>query len=337
MGKSVNIAKKLADRPDATAKAGELLNAGFTDNALRNPPSLQALKLQDMLMKAAGGKIAEETWHTLPLADFKLVKGFRNLTHNDVVRLFEELRGVTMRHVSYAEGYTAVYGMISVGRVDIDEGKGKLRYKFDDEFRRVIKQSDFYGVLDYRAGLAMKSRYAHRLHEMIAIRRGLDKNTERFTVEELRARLGVQTGKLARWPDLKKYALDKAISEVNQSSRFTVSYRVTKRVARATSEVELAWVQKPDQEDTKKEQAAHSVARAGRRAEAQALLAFPDCGRIYDTTIWVTIKQDAGCNMDNGMIADKFRQWCSKKGIKLDAKTIDKAFFNYCNKVGKMP
>ena len=60
-----------------------------------------------------------------------------------------------------------------------------------------------YAVLDYRAGLAMSSRYAHRLHEMISFRAGREKQVERFTVEDLRARLGVQTGKLKRWPDFK--------------------------------------------------------------------------------------------------------------------------------------
>jgi len=67
-------------------------------------------------MKNAGGKIADDRWHELPLATFKQVKGFRNLTHEDVVRLFEELRSVTMRHVNNAEGHTAIYGLIAVGR-----------------------------------------------------------------------------------------------------------------------------------------------------------------------------------------------------------------------------
>ena len=49
---------------------------------------------------------------------------------------------------------------------------------------------------NYRAGLAMKSRYAHRLHEMIAFRSGREKQVESFTVEALRARLGVQIGRL---------------------------------------------------------------------------------------------------------------------------------------------
>ena len=251
MGNALNIATATEPLPTKSTKPGEFLDARFTANALRNPPSLQALKLQDVLMKNAGGKIAEDVWHSLPLSTFKQIKGFRNLTHEDVVRLFEELRGVTMRHVNHSEGHTAVYGMIAVGRVDMDEGKGQLRYQFDAEFRKVIENSDLYAVLDYRAGLAMSSRYAHRLHEMIAFRAGREKQVERFTVEDLRARLGVQAGKLQRWPDFKRYAFDRALEEVNQSSRFQVSYRITGRERRKTTEIELVWSVKPDLSETR--------------------------------------------------------------------------------------
>lgn len=336
MGNAVNIAETVSTRPDESAKAGEMLDARYTANALRNPPSLQALKLQDMLMKNAGGRIAEDIWHSMLLAAFQKVQGFRNLTHEDVVRLFEELRGVTMRHVNYEEGHTAIYGMIAVGRVDMDEGNGKLRYQFDAEFRKVIEKSDLYAVLDYRAGLAMSSRYAHRLHEMISFRAGREKQVERFTVEDLRARLGVQTGKLKRWPDFKVKALDRAIEEVNQSSRFVVSYRVTKRERRATSEIELAWKVKPDQAATKREQQAHSVARKGRLAEAKERIAFPESGGIAYSPHWLDLKRAAGCNKDNELIASDFRRFCRERNIALDAHRIEKLFSDYCAKVGRV-
>ena len=293
-------------------------------------------KLQDMLRKNAGGRIAEDIWHSMLLAAFQKVQGFRNLTHEDVVRLFEELRGVTMRHVNYEEGHTAIYGMIAVGRVDMDEGNGKLRYQFDAEFRKVIEKSDLYAVLDYRAGLAMSSRYAHRLHEMISFRAGREKQVERFTVEDLRARLGVQTGKLKRWPDFKVKALDRAIEEVNQSSRFVVSYRVTKRERRATSEIELAWKVKPDQAATKREQQAHSVARKGRLAEAKERIAFPESGGIAYSPHWLDLKRAAGCNKDNELIASDFRRFCRERNIALDAHRIEKLFSDYCAKVGRV-
>ncbi|WP_288959692.1 replication initiation protein [uncultured Sulfitobacter sp.] len=329
MGYAVNSAETSSHDPDQLSKAGELVDGHYSERALRNPPSLQALKLQDVLMKNAGGKIADDRWHELPLATFKQVKGFRNLTHEDVVRLFEELRSVTMRHVNNAEGHTAIYGLIAVGRVDMDEGNGRLRYKFDDEFRKIVDQSNLYAILDYRAGLAMSSRYAHRLHEMISFRAGRDRQIERFTVEELRARLGVQTGKLSTWGNFRKFALDTAIDEVNQSSRFRVSFRITKRERRKTAEVELAWEVKEVLEDAKKEQEAHSIARKGRRAETKVRLTFPESGSVKYTDPWERLARE-NCNWDHNKIADAFRSFCAQKGIKLDAKNIETMFVNFC-------
>lgn len=329
MGYAVNSAETSSHDPARLSKAGEIADGRYSDSALRNPPSLQALKLQDVLMKNAGGKIADDKEHELSLATFKQVKGFRNLTHEDVVRLFEELRGVTMRHVNNAEKNTAVYGLIAVGKVDFDEGSGKLRYKFDDEFRKIIEKSNLYAVLDYRAGLAMSSRYAYRLHEMISFRAAREKQMERFTVEELRARLGVQTGKLKRWPDFRAKALDAAIDEVNQSSRFRISYRITKRERRKTTEVELAWEIKETLEDAKKEQEAHSVARRGRRTEAKERLTFPKSGSVKYTDPWEKLARE-NSNWDHGKIADAFRSFCSQKGIKLGAKNIEAVFVSFC-------
>jgi len=335
MGYAVNSAEANSHDPTQLSKAGELADGRYSDRALRNPPSLQALKLQDVLMKNAGGKIADDQWHELPLSTFKKIKGFRNLTHEDVVRLFEELRGVTMRHVNNAERHTAVYGLIAVGRVDMDEGSGKLRYTFDDEFRKIIEKSNLYAVLDYRAGLAMSSRYAHRLHEIVSFRAGRETQKERFTVEDLRARLGVQLGKLEAWSDFRVKALDAAIEEVNQSSRFRVSYRVTKRERRKTSEIELTWEVKEALEDAKKEQEAHSVARKGRRTEAKKSLAFPETGSVKYTDPWEQLARDH-TNWDHSKIADAFRSFCSQKKIKLGARNIETVFVNFCKSQKKI-
>ena len=76
----------------------------------------------------------------------------------------------------------------------------------------------------------MTSRYALRLHELVALRVNLErKASEVFKLDDLRARLGVPSGKLASWNNLNQFALKPAIAEVNQLSRFTVAMRLQKR------------------------------------------------------------------------------------------------------------
>jgi len=334
MGQAVNIAKVTENSPDRLAKLGELADAKYSQRTLKNPPSLQALKLQDVLMKNAGGRICEDRWHELDLATFKRIEGMGNLKKEQVYRLFEELRGATMRHENRTEGYMGIYGLIAVGRIDFEE-VGKVRYQFDAEFRTVMENSDLYAVLDYRTSLSLGSRYAHRLHDMIALRAGRARTAELFSVDDLRARLGVQTDRLPKWNDFKRHALDRAIAEINHSSRFEVSYRVTKRERRRTVELELSWAVKDDLTAAKEEQAAHSAARKGRRAEAAAKLSFPPTGSVKYNDPWEQIAR-ANCNWDHGKIADAFRSFCRERSIKLEAKTIEKIFADFCKKQVKL-
>lgn len=330
MGKALNSATANEYQENRLTKLGELADARYSPETLHHPPSLRALKVQDVLMKNAGGKIAEDKWHEIDLATFRHIDGMGNLESDDVIKLLRELRGATLLNVNHKEGYTGVYGLISVGRVDFEE-VGKIRYKFDDEFRKVAEQSDLYAVLDYRTTLALSSRYAHRLHDLITFRSGRTTTSERFSVDDLRSRLGVQTGKLGTWSNFKKFALDRAIEEVNQSSRFEVSYRVTKKEKRKTTEIEMKWKVKADLEDAKKEQAAHSAARAGRRNESKERLAFPEAGSVKYTDPWEALAREH-CNWDHGKIADAFRSFCSAKNIKLGATNIETLFVNFCKK-----
>jgi hypothetical protein len=334
MGQALNIANATEHSVDRLAKLGQLADAKYSERTLKNPPSLQALKLQDVLMKNAGGRICEDVWHEVELAIFKRLDGMRNLDQEGVYRLFEELRGVTVRHENRAEGYMGIYGLIAVGRIDFEK-VGKIRYQFDSEFRKIMANSDLYAVLDYRTSLALSSRYAHRLHDMIALRAGRDRTTERFSVEELRSRLGVQTGRLSTWSNFKKFALDAAIAEINQSSRFEVSYSITKKERRKTAEIELSWKIKSDLKEAKQEQTAHSIARKGRRAEAAEKLAFPLSGSVKFTDPWEAIAKE-NCNWDQRKLADAFRSFCEQKAIKLNARGIEKMFSNFCQKQPKL-
>ena len=334
MGHANNIAKKTENNPDKFAKLGQLANAKFSDTTLKNPPSLQALKLQDVLMKNAGGRICEDMWHEIDTATFKHIAGMRNFDRHDVIRLLAELRQTLIQSENLKDGYTALYGLISVAKIDY-ENNGQIKYQFDPVFRDIAENSDLYAVLDYRTSLSLSSKYSHRLYDMIALRAGRMKTNEIFTVDDLRAHLGVQAGKLPLWKSFRVKALETAIAEINQSSRFNVSYRVSKKERRKTTEIELNWTVKDDLRDAKREQAAHSTARKGRRAEAAEKLSFPKSGSVRYSDPWERIARD-NCNWDHGKIADAFRSFCSQRKLKLDAKTIEKVFTDFCRKQPKL-
>jgi plasmid replication initiation protein len=89
-----------------------------------------------------------------------------------------------------------------------------------------------------------ESKYALCLYEMIERRIGLEyKQTEEFTVEELRGLLNVPEGKLERFADFNKYCLKVAKDEINKLCPFFVDFTPIKK-GRKVERVALHWFPK---------------------------------------------------------------------------------------------
>jgi len=161
MGYALKTFKAKAKIEEHQVQIGELADGTYDRHTLASPPSLAALKLQDLLMKTAGGAICEDRWHETDLARIKTIKGMRNATHREVVELFRQLRTATLTYENEAEGYTGIYGLISVGRVEF-EGQGKMRWRFDPEFRRTISARGSASRTDgWRSGATSKTRHCN--------------------------------------------------------------------------------------------------------------------------------------------------------------------------------
>lgn len=101
--------------------------------------------------------------------------------------------------------------------------------------------------------------------------------------------------------------------------------------------VEISWKLKPDPTDAKQELARPKIGRKARRDGTAEIppVAFPETGSIIYSPRWLDLKRQAGCNMDNAMIATNFRRFLTERGIARDAVNIEKLFSDYCKKVGK--
>ena len=176
------------------------------------------------------------------------------------------------------------------------------------------------------------------LFQHIASLANLDRiNDKTFSIAELRAVLGVAEGKLARFANLKAWALTPAVEEINQLSRLTLT-ATPRKIGRTVVSVNIAWELKDDPSAAKRELDRPKAGRKARREGSVEKVAatFPASGGIEFDKHWVSLKRAAGCNMDNTMIAEKFRAWCSGKGVALNAHNIEQTFSNFCAKVGKV-
>lgn len=310
---------------------------------IENPPGAEALKLMHLLIGKAGGRMAEDVRHELRLAEIKKIEGMRNHTRATLRKLFVELRGAVIVFDDTEAQCEIIGGFLDQAKLDYRHEVSDdllVAWWFGRAFREMAEKSCHWAILDRQTVFAMSSKYSILLFQHIASLVNLDHVTSKtFTVAELRALLGVPDGKMERWNDMNRFALKPAISEINQTSRLILA-AVPRKIGRMVASVTISWEEKPlDQKREAKRELDRS--KVGRKARQDGtaetpVRAFPASGGIEFDEHWKTIKRAASCNMDNTMIAEKFRAWCASKGMALDARNIEQAFSNFCAKVGRV-
>lgn len=342
MGKTIQVAADREFDKTKTVVPAEVVRGIY----IENPPGAQALKLMHLLISIAGGRMADDVQHELRMADMKAIEGMRNHDRASLRALFIELRGAVIAYDKSDEKAEIIGGFLDEARIDYrHEASGDLLLKwwFGRTFRRIAEESNHWAILDRQTVFSLSSKYAILLFQHVASLANLHRvDSKTFTVVELRALLGVPAGKLDRFSNLNTWALKPALAEINQLSRLDL-IATPKKVGRAVASVEISWVVKGTgaKAAAARELKGHSVGRKARRAgTAEAVMvgpvAFPASGGIGFDEHWLTLKRTAGCNMDNGQIADQFRAFCRSKGIGLDAENIEKVFSGYCGKVGRV-
>lgn len=337
MGKTTQVASDRAFDQTKTVLPAEVARGVYMTNA----PSLAALKLMHLMIATAGGRMAEDVQHEIRLADIRKIKGMDNHSRSSLTPLFAELAAAVLTHDDPEKKVVTIGGLLDEARIDYrHEASGELlvSWTFRSTFRRMAAASNHWAILDRQTVFHLGSKYAVLVFQHIA---SLEPYThiksKTFSIQELRGLLGVPEGKLSRFADLNKWALKPALAEINQLSRLVLTATPNK-IGRTIDSITISWSVKADPTSARRELNNHSAGRKARRegtVEVPAA-AFPASGGIEFDEYWIALKKTAGCNMDNRMIAEKFRAWCADKGMSLEAPSIEKAFKNFCAKIGRV-
>ncbi len=337
MGKTLEVAADRAFDQTKTVLPAEVARGIFMQNA----PGLAALKVMHLLIATAGGRMGDDVQHHIRLSEMRAVEGLRHHDRSSLTPLFTELQMAVMISDDTEKQRVTIGGLLDIAEIDYrEEASGDLviSWYFSRMFTRAAAASNHWAILDRQTVFHLGSKYSVLLFQYIASLVNLDHiQSKTFTVKELRALLGVPEGKLERFSHFNSRAIQPSVAEINQLSRLTL-IATPNKIGRTVASVTISWQVKEDPRAAKQELARPKVGRTARRegaVEAQ-VRAFAASGSIAYDTHWTSIKQDVGCNMDNGLIADKFRAWCRDKGIALDAPSIEKVFRNFCAKVGKV-
>jgi plasmid replication initiation protein len=227
------------------------------------------------LVQEAGVAIADDKQHAIP---YSIINETFHKSRDELVEAIEELHSTTVSvHITSRNGrsYTKSGPILSdVERDDEDQLDTEVRFEFSATLRRVIADSNHWATISRRAVLAFESKYSLRLYMFLSLRAGLRKTSEDITVEDMREILGVPSGALPRWQDLKRRALEPAIAEINHLAGFRAGYIPSKR-GRKVAGIKLAWGRKAGDEliEAAKELERHRTGRTARRDDKVEVIA----------------------------------------------------------------
>ena len=204
-----------------------------------------------------------------PTADFYIsLSELRGLhDSNDRMRITLEKLQRTLVKARMPDGTMQTVQMLGGTNMD-DDGRedGVLKYDFHRKLVPLLRNSEVYARMEVKVLSAFSSKYALSLYEVISGKINLRKSHEEIDVETLRLWLGVEEGKLERWPDMNRKALKPAVQEVNDLSPYEVKIEPVKR-GRKVVQVRIFWAKKepfsPREQAAVREVNRH---KAGRRA-----------------------------------------------------------------------
>jgi hypothetical protein len=232
---------------DPNDGAASLIKPGeLVDVVELTPLTLTDRRSYNLLIGHAWDRIGEDVEHTIPKATLRgSHKGNERLS--DTIRRLMAAQ-VEVRIVRDGKRYLRRIQMLGVvDRPEDEDEDGNIYYRFTAEWREIMEKSSIFARLQTEVMFCFTSKYALALYEMIQKRGNLKhKNTDDFSVDEMRGLLGVPPGRLTEFTDLRRKALIPAVEEVNTYSPYLVQLDAI-RHGRKVVKLRLIWFAKDEQ------------------------------------------------------------------------------------------
>lgn len=244
--------------------AGEMLKpAELIDIDGATGLTLAARRLYNQLIAHAfGPRMGEEgqEW-TIRLSELRGLHKGNERIEDSIVALMKTI--VTVRLPGGATRRVALLGGNDMG--DPERAHGCLTYSFDKRLVPLLRESSVFGKIEIEVMHAFTTKYGLALYEALSRRvRLTSKFYEDFDLEAFRELLGVPSGKLTTFSNLKLRAITPAVEEINAIASFGCQVEPLK-VGKKVEKVRVAWWRK-DLDGLKEAYAELQRPKVGRRA-----------------------------------------------------------------------
>ena len=236
------LAQKGRGNPFDPANYGEIVKPGeLVDIVELTPLTLADRRIYNLLIANAWERIGEPVIHRIAKTALKGTHQGNERIESSLLRLMGTIAIVTIRKVG--KSYKRRVQLLGPSDESLEKD-GFLHYRIPEELIEILRNSEVYARLKTQVMYCFESKYALCLYEMIERRIGLEyKQSEEFTIAELRGLLNVPEGKLERFADLNKYCLKVAQEEINKLCPFYVDFTPIKK-GRKVEKVAMLWMSK---------------------------------------------------------------------------------------------
>jgi len=230
--------------PNDFRKPGELI-----DVVEITPLSLADRRTLNLLIANTGEDLTEIKTHSIQKSD---LRSPGNESNAALAKSLDKLSSVFVKIRTTIDGEPAVRRTpILHGSIEHDKADGLYYYQFSPALVHLIRDSNQWGKLKRDIMFSFSSKYALALYETVQKRGELKyKNSEDFTIDQMRVILDVEKGKLEKFANLNAWAIKPAVEEVNALADYTVSIEPVKQ-GRAVEKLRMSWAKKNAEERQK--------------------------------------------------------------------------------------
>jgi hypothetical protein len=203
--------------------------------SVEGPYTEQDRKLWAFLLHAVWDDLETKMVHEIPIREISSI--FRHLGgrhHTDWI--WESARRLTKTIVEWRytlgdKRYKGISALFGAQVEEEDRASDILRFHFPPLLIPILKDPRRFARLRTHLMIELSGKYAVTLYELLESVANKDVPVLKASVEELRQWLKVPEGKLTRWQDFRRKALEKAVEQINKNvagAGFSVKMSVQK-------------------------------------------------------------------------------------------------------------
>lgn len=178
------------------------------------------------------------------------VQQFRADTNRIYSIIKDAARTLKRREFSYVDRYKGKLAYTTANWVNkvtyVDDGGMIVLYLSEEVISMISRLEDQFTKYHLEQVSAFKSKYSTRLYELVIKWQGTGK-TEKYDIDGLRRKLGLELNEYNTMSNFKVNVLDKAVSEINKHTDIQVSYEQFK-TGRVITAVQFKFQQKKQSE-----------------------------------------------------------------------------------------